>query len=197
MSPEKQAAFQAAADKAIEWSTQEHLKKEARARELLQGAGPRRLHARREGLPRVRPEEVSRLGSRQELAGRHARQDQRDVSAYDAGAAGASSRRPSSRSAPLAKGTASMTASLQDHRLVARRARGEHRRRHAGRDVRRLPPADRLPLSAGPPDRLDARGQRHPVALARAVGRGLRRHASARKSASTSSTARSARVRAG
>src|SRR3954464_13980465 len=28
MSPEKQAAFQAAADKAIEWSTQEHLKKE-------------------------------------------------------------------------------------------------------------------------------------------------------------------------
>ncbi len=29
MSPEKQAAFQAAADKAIEWSTQEHRKKEA------------------------------------------------------------------------------------------------------------------------------------------------------------------------
>ncbi len=29
MTPEKQAAFQAAADKAIEWSTQEHLKKEA------------------------------------------------------------------------------------------------------------------------------------------------------------------------
>ncbi|WP_445500425.1 sialic acid TRAP transporter substrate-binding protein SiaP [Microvirga sp. G4-2] len=29
MPPEKQAAFQAAADKAIEWSTQEHLKKEA------------------------------------------------------------------------------------------------------------------------------------------------------------------------
>ena len=29
MGPEKQAAFQAAADKAIEWSTQEHLKKEA------------------------------------------------------------------------------------------------------------------------------------------------------------------------
>ena len=29
MSPEKQAAFQAAADKAIAWSTQEHLKKEA------------------------------------------------------------------------------------------------------------------------------------------------------------------------
>ena len=32
MSPEKQAAFQAAADKAIEWSTQEHLKQETRAR---------------------------------------------------------------------------------------------------------------------------------------------------------------------
>ena len=40
MSPEKQAAFQAAADKAIEWSTQEHLKKEARTGQLLQGKGP-------------------------------------------------------------------------------------------------------------------------------------------------------------
>jgi tripartite ATP-independent transporter DctP family solute receptor len=29
MTPEKQAAFQAAADKAVEWSTQEHIKKEA------------------------------------------------------------------------------------------------------------------------------------------------------------------------
>ncbi len=42
MTPEKQAAFQAAADKAIEWSTQEHLKKEAELAGLLQGPGPRR-----------------------------------------------------------------------------------------------------------------------------------------------------------
>ena len=46
MSPAKQAAFQAAADKAIEWSTQEHLKKEAELVELLQGEGPRGLYAR-------------------------------------------------------------------------------------------------------------------------------------------------------
>ncbi|SCY31653.1 TRAP transporter substrate-binding protein DctP [Microvirga guangxiensis] len=39
MSPEKQAAFQAAADKAIEWSTQEHLKKEAELATFFKGKG--------------------------------------------------------------------------------------------------------------------------------------------------------------
>jgi tripartite ATP-independent transporter DctP family solute receptor len=39
MSPEKQAAFQAAADKAIEWSTQEHLKKEAELVDFFKGKG--------------------------------------------------------------------------------------------------------------------------------------------------------------
>jgi tripartite ATP-independent transporter DctP family solute receptor len=39
MSPEKQAAFQAAADKAIEWSTQEHLKREAELVNFFKGKG--------------------------------------------------------------------------------------------------------------------------------------------------------------
>ncbi|MCG7393458.1 TRAP transporter substrate-binding protein DctP [Microvirga sp. ACRRW] len=39
MSPEKQAAFQAAADKAIEWSTQEHLKKEAELATFFKSKG--------------------------------------------------------------------------------------------------------------------------------------------------------------
>ncbi len=51
-----------------------------------------------QGLPRVRAEEVSRLRSRQELAGRHGRQDQRDVgtlspSAADTAAGGSCFRR--------------------------------------------------------------------------------------------------------
>jgi tripartite ATP-independent transporter DctP family solute receptor len=39
MSPEKQAAFQAAADRAIEWSTQEHLKKEAELADFFKKQG--------------------------------------------------------------------------------------------------------------------------------------------------------------
>jgi tripartite ATP-independent transporter DctP family solute receptor len=39
MSPEKRAAFQAAADKAIEWSTQEHLKKERELAEFFKAQG--------------------------------------------------------------------------------------------------------------------------------------------------------------
>jgi tripartite ATP-independent transporter DctP family solute receptor len=39
MSPEQQAAFQAAADKAIDWSTQEHLKQEAELVEFFKGEG--------------------------------------------------------------------------------------------------------------------------------------------------------------
>ena len=81
MSPEKQAAFQAAADKAIEWSTQEHLKKEAELVKLLQGEGPPGLHPGPQGLPRLRTEEVPRVGPRQELAAGHARKDQRHVAA--------------------------------------------------------------------------------------------------------------------
>jgi TRAP-type transport system periplasmic protein len=39
MSPDKQAAFQAAADKAIEWSTQEHLRKEAELADFFRKQG--------------------------------------------------------------------------------------------------------------------------------------------------------------
>jgi tripartite ATP-independent transporter DctP family solute receptor len=39
MAPEKQAAFQAAADQAIEWSTQEHLKKEAELADFFRKQG--------------------------------------------------------------------------------------------------------------------------------------------------------------
>jgi tripartite ATP-independent transporter DctP family solute receptor len=39
LSPEKQAAFQAAADKAIEWSTQQHLKREAELVDFFKGKG--------------------------------------------------------------------------------------------------------------------------------------------------------------
>ena len=78
-------------------------------------------------------------------------------------------------------------------RTLGRLALPPRRERAGGdarRDVRRLPPADRLPLPAQPADRLDQRDQRHPVDLARAVGRRLRRAARRRRSASTSSTPR-------
>src|SRR5687767_7413341 len=39
LTPEKQAAFQAAADKAVEWSTQEHLKKEAELATFFKSQG--------------------------------------------------------------------------------------------------------------------------------------------------------------
>jgi TRAP-type C4-dicarboxylate transport system substrate-binding protein len=39
MTPQKQAAFQAAADKAIAWSTQQHLKKEGELAEFFKAQG--------------------------------------------------------------------------------------------------------------------------------------------------------------
>ena len=81
MSPAKQKAFQAAADKAIAWSAAEHLKREAELADTFRKAGPRGLHARRQGLPRVRAEDVSELRPGQELAAGHAREDQRPVAA--------------------------------------------------------------------------------------------------------------------
>ena len=44
MTPQKQAAFQAAADKAIDWSTAAAPEEGGRARRVLQGAGAGRLH---------------------------------------------------------------------------------------------------------------------------------------------------------
>ena len=77
MTPQKQQAFQAAATAAIDWSTAEHLEEGEGARRVLQGAEARDLHARPEGVPRIRAEEVSRLRPRQGLAAGHGRQDQR------------------------------------------------------------------------------------------------------------------------
>ena len=46
MSPEKQKSFQAAVDKALKWSTAEHLKREAELADEMKKAGSRGLHAR-------------------------------------------------------------------------------------------------------------------------------------------------------
>lgn len=80
MSPAKQAAFQAAADKAIAWSAAEHLKKEA---ELADGFKKQGLdvYAPDVGAFRVRAEDLPGLRRGEELAGRHAREDQRPVAA--------------------------------------------------------------------------------------------------------------------
>ena len=77
MSAEQQAAFQAAADEALAWNTEQHLKREAELVEVFKGKGLEHLHARRRGVPHARAEDLSRVRARQELAGRHGRQDQR------------------------------------------------------------------------------------------------------------------------
>ena len=78
MTPEQQTAFQAAADKAIDWSQAEHLKQEEELVAFFKEQGARDLYARRRTAFReLRAEEVSRVRSRQELARRHGRQDQR------------------------------------------------------------------------------------------------------------------------
>ena len=77
MSADQQAAFQAAADKALAWNTEQHLAREAELVEVFKGKGLQDLHAGRRGLPRARAEGLSGVRARQELAGRHGRQDQR------------------------------------------------------------------------------------------------------------------------
>ena len=77
MSADQQAAFQAAADEALAWNTEQHLEREARARRGVQGQGSQHLHAGRRGLPHARAEDLSGVRARQELAGRHGGQDQR------------------------------------------------------------------------------------------------------------------------
>ena len=77
MGPAKQKNFQAAVDKALGWSTSEHLKKEAEARRRLQETGARRLHARRQRVPNVRAEDLPRLGRGEVVAAGNARQDRR------------------------------------------------------------------------------------------------------------------------
>ena len=78
MSPEQQAAFQAAADEALAWSTQSSTSSARRSwSEFFKGKGLNIYTPDVEAFRDARAEEVSRVGARQELAGRHGRQDQR------------------------------------------------------------------------------------------------------------------------
>ena len=65
MTPEKQATFQAAADEAIDWSTQKHLKREAELAEFFKEQGPRRSTRPTSRLPRLCAEDVPGVGPRQ------------------------------------------------------------------------------------------------------------------------------------
>ena len=76
MGADKQAKVQAAADAAIDFSTEKHLDPREGTRRDLQRQGPEDLRARCRRVPQARPGTVSRVGSRQGLAGRHGRQDQ-------------------------------------------------------------------------------------------------------------------------
>ena len=139
------------------------------ARRRLPEAGPAGLRAGPERLPRARAEGLPRLRRGEGVAEGDAREDQRaEVMRVTPGRSGG----------------------------LAAPAGGERRRGHARGDVRRLHHADRLPLLLQLPDRLDLRADRGHVAVAGAVGRGLRAEGEARRSASTSSTARSAGARA-
>ena len=60
LKPEQQAKLAAAAEKAFDACDGQVQRAGEGGRRLLQGAGPAGLHARRRGLPRLRPEEVPR-----------------------------------------------------------------------------------------------------------------------------------------
>ena len=61
MSPAKQKSFQASVDKALAWSTQEHLKKEAELADSFKKAGLEDQHAGRQRVPRVCTEGIPRF----------------------------------------------------------------------------------------------------------------------------------------
>ena len=71
MGAEKQAKVQAAADAAIDFSTQKHLSHEKELVETLQGQGPENLRARRRRVPQARTGAISCLRPRQGMAGRN------------------------------------------------------------------------------------------------------------------------------
>ena len=172
MSPAQQTAFQAAADKAIDWSTKEHLAREAELVEELQGAGPQDLRAGRRRLPRPCPEGVPGIGPGQELAGRECstRSTRSDSSTAIA------ERRRHPAGATHGRDSASALAARRAENVAGGDAR---------RDVRRLHPPDRLPLRPQLPDRLDVRAERHHVALDGACGAPPSWSARRRRSAST------------
>ena len=73
MTPDQQAAFQAAADKVIDWNTEQHVKREGELVEVFKSKGLNIYTPDVDGIPRPRSEEVSRVRPRQELAARHGR----------------------------------------------------------------------------------------------------------------------------
>ena len=77
MPPAKQKSFQAAVDKAIEWSTAEHLKREAELADGFRKQGLEVYTPDVERLPRARAEGLPRLRRGEGLAEGHAREDQR------------------------------------------------------------------------------------------------------------------------
>ena len=77
MSPEKQKSFQAAVDKALKWSTAEHLKRETELADEMKKAGLEVYTPGCRGVPRPRAEDLSRVRSGQGLAEGNAREDQR------------------------------------------------------------------------------------------------------------------------
>ena len=143
LSPARQAAFQAAADKAIKWSTAEHLKREAELAEGFKKQGLDVYAPDVERLPRARAEDLPGVRRGEGLAGGHAREDRRD---------------------PL----------MPRHRRLAAPTRRERRRPDAGGDVPGVHRPDRLPLRLQLAGRLDLRAHGHHLAVARALGRGVR-----------------------
>ena len=79
MGADKQANMQAAADEAIDWSTEQHLAREASWSRCSRRQGLKIYTPDVAAFRNLRPEEVPRIRSGQELAGRHGRQDQRPL----------------------------------------------------------------------------------------------------------------------
>ena len=167
MSADQQAAFQAAADKALAWNTEQHLKREAELVEVFKGKG---LHIYTPDVEAFR-KHVQETYLESDLAkswpARHGRQDQRALACRSVSAGDA-------RASPANMAEGRSRCSARRERWLRRRAENVSvvAARH---DVRRAHRAGRLPLFRQHADGLDRRAQPHHVDLARALGRGLRR----------------------
>ena len=149
MGPAKQKTFQGGRRQGHRLERRRASEARGGARRHLQEAGPRGLRAGRQGLPRVRAEDVSRLRPGQELAAGHAREDQRPVVPVHARVA-------------------------QEVWALAAAPRGGSPRGAASPHVRGLPAADPVPVPPELARRLDVRGVHHRLAVGRALGRRLR-----------------------
>ena len=172
MSPAtQQAKVQAAADKAIAWSTAEHIKREAELAEGFRKQGLEVYVPEHRAFRELRAEGLSGLRRSEELACRHARQDQRhEVIAAAAGPCPRSCRRTVPRGAPMPEPLPLRTLARRAHRFaeaVAAVVAGGHLRRlHRSRSSSATCSTCR---SAGPPS-----CRRGRLVVAGAVGRGLR-----------------------